>query len=274
MLASDACRAIRNALTAPWLSAFSKAGQAIAVQFSRDQPEAIATWDGVLTSLLANPVTLRDVTIWCLFFAALEGAAQFQLDDCPSPSEEGHLSGLLLGALKARCECWRRTAASPLARSKSSLSLQRIDLSILGGEQATGGDFGLILDFDDERIQPAKALGRRIVPLIFQAKRYVRPCAPSRSRTWRTPAFRAGVRRRRLSVGREEVFGAVLMVPCPARSCSRHFRAPHPGMLREYMAVAAAIHSVLSIELQPLGRFGISCSARQLPTSARSTQWP
>src|SRR2546421_4199515 len=48
-------------------------------------------------------------------------------------------------------------------------------------------------------------------------------------------------------------------------SCLRHFRAPHPGMLREDMAVAAAIHSVLSIELQPLGRFGISCSARQLP---------
>jgi hypothetical protein len=68
----------------------------------------------------------------------------------------------------------------PLARSENSLSVQRIDLSILGGEQATGGDFGLILDFDSRSIQPsrrAEALSRRIVPLIFQAKRYVRPNA-------------------------------------------------------------------------------------------------
>jgi hypothetical protein len=66
------------------------------------------------------------------------------------------------------------------ARSGSTLSLRRIDLSILGGEQATGGDFGLILDFDDRSGQPThrgKALGGRIVPLIFQAKRYVRPNA-------------------------------------------------------------------------------------------------
>jgi hypothetical protein len=118
--------------------------------------------------------------IWCLFFAALEGAAQFQLNDCPSPSEEGHLSGLLLGVLSARCEQWRRTASAPLARTGSSLSLQRIDLSILGGEQATGGDFGLVLDFDGCSVQPSlkgKGLDRRIVPLIFQAKRYVRPNA-------------------------------------------------------------------------------------------------
>ena len=47
-----------------------------------------------------------------------------------------------------------------------------------------------------------------------------------------------------------------------------------PGMLREDMVVAAATHLSHSVELQPVGHFGISCSARQLPTSARSTQWP
>src|SRR5215469_3642571 len=41
-------------------------------------------------------------------------------------------------------------------------------------------------------------------------------------------------------------------------------------MLRADMSAAAAIHSVLSIELQPLGRFGISCFARQLSNSTRS----
>ena len=175
-----ACQAIRNALITPWLCAFSEAGKATAVLFARDEPEVLATWDDVLTTLLANPVNLRDVTIWCLFFATLEAAAQFQLDECPSPTGEEHLSGLLLGALKARCERWGQTASVPLAHAGSSLSLRRINLSILGGEQATGGDFGLILDFDNPSVQPTledKTPVRRIVPLIFQAKRYVRPDA-------------------------------------------------------------------------------------------------
>jgi hypothetical protein len=174
------CEAIRSSLVAPWLSAYSEAGQAMFVLMARDQPEAIATWDGVLHNLLADPVSLRDIAIWCLFFATLEGAAAFQLDECPSPSEEGHLSGLLLGALKGRCEQWRRTASAPLERSGSSLSVQRIDLSILGGEQVTGGDFGLVLDFDRRSSQPihsADGPGGRIVPLVFQAKRYIRPTA-------------------------------------------------------------------------------------------------
>ena len=62
--------AIRNALIAPWFSAFSEAGQAITVSLARDQPEALATWDNVLSTVLADPVNLRDVAIWCLFFAA------------------------------------------------------------------------------------------------------------------------------------------------------------------------------------------------------------
>jgi hypothetical protein len=172
------CEAIRLALLAPWLSAYSEAGQATLVLKTRDLPEAIATWDGVLHNLLANPVSFRDIAVWSLYFAALEGAAAFQLDECPSPCEEGHLSGLLLGALKGRCERWRQIASAPLERSGSSLSVQRIDLSILGGEQATGGDFGLVLDFDCRSSQPmdsAAGRGARIVPLIFQAKRYIRP---------------------------------------------------------------------------------------------------
>ena len=172
------CDAIRSALVAPWLSAYSEAGQAMLVLKSRDQPEAIATWDGVIRNVLADPIAFRDIAIWCLFFATSEGAAAFQLDECPSPSEEGHLSGLLLGALKGRCEHWRQIASAPLARTGSCILLHRIDLSILGGEQATGGDFGLVLDFDGRSAQPLhRGCGGRIVPLIFQAKRYVRPTA-------------------------------------------------------------------------------------------------
>jgi hypothetical protein len=136
---------------------------------------------GTACYILADPVVFSDVAIWCLFFATVEAAAAFQLNHCPSPSEEGHLSGLLLGALEGRCEQWRRLASAPLERSGSSLSLQRIDLSILGGEQASGGDFGLVLEFEPHTspltLMPQTGTARRVVPLVFQAKRYVRPTA-------------------------------------------------------------------------------------------------
>jgi hypothetical protein len=177
----EACNGIRNALLAPWISAFSEAGRGLMILLlTAEQPRALATWDDLLTTLLANPVNFCDIAVWCLFFAALEAAAKFQLDHCPSPSNETFLTGLLLGRLEAECEQWCQTASVPLARSGSSLSLQSIDLSVLGGEQATGGDFGLILDFDDRNVQrtlKGRGLGRRIVPLIFQAKRFVRPNA-------------------------------------------------------------------------------------------------
>ncbi len=115
-----------------------------------------------------------------LFFALLESSANFQIDHCPSPSEEGLLTGMLLSEISRQCEVWRKVAAKPLDRMQTTLSLDRIDLSIRGGEQATGGDFGLILQIDDRGTQPAslpEAYGVRIVPLIFQAKRYVRPTA-------------------------------------------------------------------------------------------------
>ena len=99
---------------------------------------------------------------------------------CQAPTHESHLTGSLLGEISARCDAWAKVAAAPLGRLATTLSLDRIDLTILGGEQKTGGDFGLVLEFDDRRTQSLAGLEpsvTRIVPLIFQAKRYVRPTA-------------------------------------------------------------------------------------------------
>ena len=52
-----ACKAIRNALMAPWISAFSEAGRATMILLLMPNPSgALATWDDVLTTLPANPV--------------------------------------------------------------------------------------------------------------------------------------------------------------------------------------------------------------------------
>ena len=171
---------IRDAIVANWSKAFSKAGQASLVLLWRDGPEEHQSLEGVLTNVLVDPVMHRSVVTWCFFLALMESSVNFQFNHCSSPTEEGQLSGMLLAEISGQCEVWRKIATEPLDRVQANLSLERIDLSILGGEQETGGDFGLILEFDEKAIQSVEQdvpFGVRIVPLIFQAKRYIRPHA-------------------------------------------------------------------------------------------------
>ena len=146
---------IRAALVSKWMESFSEAGQAGLVLLSRDSPEVFKSLEGVLRRVLVDPVMHRSVTVWSFFLALHESSANFQLDHCTSPTQESHLSGTLLAEISGQCEVWRKIAAAPLDRAKSTLSIDRIDLSILGGEQETGGDFGLILEFDEKTVQPS-----------------------------------------------------------------------------------------------------------------------
>lgn len=101
------------------------------------------------------------------------------------------LTGIFLGEIANKCCVWREKAAVSLARVESTLSLKRIDLSILGGEHESGGDFGLVLEVDERARQPnmlSASPDVRIVPLVIQAKRYVRPSADI-SQTHRTRGY-------------------------------------------------------------------------------------
>ena len=171
---------IARAFRTGWLRGFSKAGQGMIVSLLRDGSVDIDSLEWLLTDLLVDPLVYRNVAAWCLHHALQESSAAFQLDSCPSPTSEGVLTGSLMATITERCNSWAKKAAEPLKRTKTSISLHRIDLSILGGEQATGGDFGLVLDFEEMWTQPAsrnQPPNSRIVPLILQAKRYVRPTA-------------------------------------------------------------------------------------------------
>lgn len=171
---------IRKSLLEGSWRALSKAGCTSLILLARDHPNEFQSLEGVLKGILVDPVMHGSVASWCLYFALHECSANFQLNHCPSPTEEGQLTGLLLGEISTQCEVWRKIAAAPLDRSETTLSLERIDLSILGGEQETGGDFGLIIEFDDKQTRSpgqSNSVTTRIVPLILQAKRYVRPNA-------------------------------------------------------------------------------------------------
>ena len=173
---------IRTELISDWLRSFSEVGRYTIIPLFRDFPDKIQTLEGLLCNFLVDPLVYRSTAAWCFHFALQQSSANFQLDHCRSPASEGILTGSLLTEISTQCEAWRKIASVPLDRAKTTLSLDRIDLSILGGEQVTGGDFGLILQFDEEGAQSVleksdNKTNSRIVPMIFQAKRYVRPMA-------------------------------------------------------------------------------------------------
>lgn len=171
---------IAQAFRSGWLQGFSKIGQYWSIQHFRDNPDDLRSLEWILTEFLVDPIVHPTVAAWCFHCALQESSATFQLDSCPSPTSEERLSGILLGEISGRCEAWTRVAAEPLKRTQASIALRSIDLSILGGEQATGGDFGIVLHFEGSRARQdvhQESTSSRIVPLIFQAKRYVRPTA-------------------------------------------------------------------------------------------------
>ena len=171
---------IAQALRSVPSKSFSNAGQCALILLLRDNPHEIDSLESLLKYILVHPVHFRSVAVWCFQFALRDTATNLQLHHCQSPTSEAHLTGLLLGELSSSCRDWAQKAAGPLNRTGSTICIDRIDLSILGGEQATGGDFGLVLHFDDYRTPPyvqQHTSYTRIVPLIFQAKRYVRPIA-------------------------------------------------------------------------------------------------
>ena len=172
--------ALREHFVPGWLQGFSKVGQSTIVLQVRYDLNDIDSLEWLVTDFLVDPLVYRNLAAWCFHLALQESSAAFQLDFCPSPASEERLSGILLAKISDRCEAWAKVATEPLKRTEASITLRCIDLSILGGEQATGGDFGLVLHFEEKWTPSASRQehpNTRIIPLILQAKRYVRPRA-------------------------------------------------------------------------------------------------
>lgn len=169
---SDALRG-----TSAWLA---EAGRASMILMLKEDLAHLDDWRLVLDRVLVHPPSYRDIADWWLFFSALEAQTGFQLERCTSNKKEERLTGHLLEALSSQGKVWSAALAPLVARTGATLAISDIDLEVGGGEQANGGDFGIILDFDGRTVQPGErkeSEERRIVPLIFQAKRYRRPIA-------------------------------------------------------------------------------------------------
>lgn len=169
---SDALRG-----TGAWLA---DAGTAAMILMLKEDLASLDDWKLVLDRVLIHPPSYRDLADWWLFFSALDAQTGFQLERCTSNKKEARLTGHLLEALSTQGKIWSEALAPFIARTGATLAISEIDLEVGGGEQANGGDFGIILDFDGKTVQPGERKvreERRIVPLIFQAKRYQRPIA-------------------------------------------------------------------------------------------------
>lgn len=163
----------------------SKHGLFTSIGISRELAtnESKLGWDYVLGRLLDDPLHFKNRTVWLLYRALLDAQRDFALDHCVSPTHETALIGTLLGCLTGSARDWRDCADQLLARLGGWLEVQKIDLSILGGEQITGGDFGIILDIRDTVLAPedldrsveilgGPPRGHIFIPVIFQAKRF------------------------------------------------------------------------------------------------------
>jgi hypothetical protein len=158
----------------------STAGLGAVIDVQRGGLHALDSFETLLNRVLFDPPNYRDWADWWLFFTALAAGTAFQLERCTSGKREQRLTGHLLEALASEAKIWSQPLAPAFTRSNATLAISDIDLEVGGGEQATGGDFGLILDFDGRTAQPGsneRGEAARIVPLLFQAKRFERPTA-------------------------------------------------------------------------------------------------
>lgn len=152
----------------------SRTGYATFFGLHRDTPSAVSSLKDLWSALLSQPAVFHDLAEWCFAFAALDASSRFQSDLCPSPNNENGLSTALVAYLAHACDAWAKTMQGPLSRRGGHLALRHLDLSILGGEQSTGGDFGLILEFDGATATPGSdpRPSKGAIPIVLQAKRY------------------------------------------------------------------------------------------------------
>jgi hypothetical protein len=143
----------------------------------------IISWDALLSRVFSHPVAMRDRAVWGLYMAAIEAQRDFAHSFCPAPTREDGLSGSFRTTLFSSARRWGDLMQTVLNRVDACLEVDAIDLSVLGGEQETGGDFALIVDINQHALcredEQAEILRNGLftrskfaLPLIFQAKRY------------------------------------------------------------------------------------------------------
>lgn len=146
---------------------FSQAGFARAILWSRalQGKGAHDVLEGTLEHLYTDPVLIQDKAIWVLAQVLASAQQQFTSISCVTPTREEMLSGELLSAITSHASNWAEKSEQLLDRANAKLQLGRIDLQIQQREGVTGGDFGLIIEYEKN--------GKTVfLPLIFQAKRY------------------------------------------------------------------------------------------------------
>ncbi|RIV91183.1 hypothetical protein D2V17_03330 [Aurantiacibacter xanthus] len=177
--ADTEARICQSLMSQAFSGGYGETGKYLVAQFTSEMIGSKIQLPQLLERVLAAPHTHRDLAHWWLLMTALDASSRFQMNSCGNCAREETLTGALLECLSGRGEVWAEYLRPAIGRMGAELRFHGIDLQVLGGEQETGGDFGLILDFDGRTVLPNERgpldPRSRIVPLIFQAKRYTRP---------------------------------------------------------------------------------------------------
>lgn len=168
-------RRVRSALLEETCILHSEYGHLVRMLDIKNTSSLYTSREDVIQKFISDFLIFRDTAIWVLLMATLDASTQFQIHHCPTEAREDRLTGNLIALWASQCRQWSALADKALQAQGSALLLHELDLSIGGGEQANGGDFGVILDFEGGAEGSAPV--RHIVPFVFQAKRYQRPNA-------------------------------------------------------------------------------------------------
>ncbi|WP_408914444.1 hypothetical protein [Brucella pseudogrignonensis] len=180
---SDLGKGIGNLLSS-FQGLRSTTGLCYVIAGLKNDPTKTYSWEGALESLYHDPIFTRSRTVWMAFHAALRADSKFALTVAPARAHENTLSGNFISGFTAQCDHWSSHAKGILSRTANPLIFESADISVGGGEQKTGGDFALIIDLEEEDDVPADLAsaatpllsprrGHQIIPIVFQAKRFV-----------------------------------------------------------------------------------------------------
>lgn len=158
-------------------SLLSKAGVCSSILTSKSmatEKKSHLSWEEILSRYFNDPVSFENIITWLLYQTLMVAQIDFAKNKCRAPAQENVLVGALDALMTSTAREFNKEYNKIFDEQKMILVMDRMDMSIGGGEQINGADFAIILDIENvsDCSSPKKNGGPRFVPLLFQAKKY------------------------------------------------------------------------------------------------------
>ncbi len=125
------------------------------------------SFDKIFQCVFCLPFTFSEFPLWVLYHACLSAEQAFAREDCRPAKIENAQTQNFLKQLKIACTDWLRQTEEVVGRFNSTVGLSELSLEVQGREQATGGDFAILIEYRKHRDDFPE-----IIPVVLQSKRF------------------------------------------------------------------------------------------------------